>query len=286
MVRSLSVAFLECALLAVPPIGAQTGHSGNPKPAVETVSSSLALPPAPGGTTTVVGGTIQNLDLVRDQFSLALYGQRAMKILFDERTQVYRDGVKIPLRELRPEVHASVQTTLDGSNVFAVSIHILTIAPEGECRGRVLNFNSRTGELEVSTALSPEPVKLLVPPDATIVREGQPAFTSKSSGRNDLVAGALVAATFRSRQNSKDVVSQITILAIPGSSFLFEGTISSLDLSVGLLNVVNPKDGKNYDIHFRSQRMPESGKLHLGESVTVRAFYNGTQYEAAEITAR
>ena len=162
MVRSLPVAFLECALLAVPLLGAQSGHPNDPNAAVETVSSSggmLALPPVPDGTTTIVGGTIQNLDLVRDQFSLALYGQRPMKILFDERTQVYRDGVKIPLRDLRPEVHASVQTALDGSNVFAVSIHILSISPEGECRGRVLRFNARTGELEVRTALSPEPVK-------------------------------------------------------------------------------------------------------------------------------
>ena len=37
----------------------------------------------------------------------------AMKILFDERTQVYRDGVRIPLRDLRPEDHASVQTILE-----------------------------------------------------------------------------------------------------------------------------------------------------------------------------
>ena len=289
MVRSLPVAFLECALLAVPLLGAQSGHPNGPNAAVETVTSSgglLALPPVPDGTTTIVGGTIQNLDLVRDQFSLALYGQRPMKILFDERTQLYRDGVKIPLRDLRPEVHASVQTTLDGSNVFAVSIHVLSISPEGECRGRVLRFNARTGELEVRTALSPETVKLFVPADVSIVREGQSAFTARSSGRNDLVAGALVAATFRAGQNSRDVANQITILAIPGSSFQFAGTISYLDLSMGLLDVVDPRDGKSYEIHLPSARIPASGKLHLNESVTVNAYYNGSQYEAAEITAR
>jgi hypothetical protein len=289
MVRSLAAAFLEFALLAVPPIGAQSVHLNDPKAAIDTVKSSgasLTLPPLPDGTTTIVGGTIRNLDLVRDQFSLAPYGQRAMKILFDERTQVYRDGVKIPLRELRPEVHASVQTALDGADVFAVSIHILSRLPEGECRGRVLRFNARTGELEVSSTLSPEPVKLFVPGDASIVREGQSAFTSKAAGRNDLVAGALVAATFRPGQNSKDVASQITILAIPGSSFLFSGTISYLDLSTGILDVSDPQDGKSYEIHFPSARIPASGKLHLGESVTVKASYDGSHYQAAEITAR
>jgi hypothetical protein len=289
MVRSLPVVFLECALLAVPTIGAQSEHPKDQNAAVETVSTSgglLALPPVPGGTTTVVGGAIRDLDLVRDQFSLSLDGKRAMKILFDERTQVYRDGVKIPLRDLRPEGHASVQTTLDGSNVFAVSIHILSKTPEGECRGRVLKYNPQNGELEVSTALSPEPVRLFVPADASIKRDGQPSFTSRSSGRNDLVAGALVVATFRQGPGNRDVASQITILAIPGTSFLFAGNISYLDLSIGLLNVVDPRDGRSYEIHFTSARIPADGPLHLGESVSVKAYYDGTQYQAAEITAR
>jgi len=289
MVRYLPVAFLACALLAVPTIGAQSEHHNDPSTAVETVSSSgglLTLPPVPVGTTTVVGGPIQGLDFVRDQFSLSLDGKRTMKILFDERTQVFRDGVKVPLRDLRPASHASVQTALDGSNVFAVSVHTLSKTPEGECRGSILRFNARNGELEVSTALSPEPVKLFVPADALIKREGQLAFTSKSSGRNDLVAGALVVATFRQGQSNRDVASQITILAIPGTSFVFAGSISHIDLSMGLLDVVDPQDGKSYEIHLSSARLPSNGNLHVGESVSVRAYYDGTHYQAAEITAR
>ena len=288
MVRSLPVVFLGCAVLAVPFVSAQSGQPDDPNGVVESVSRSgglLALPPIPAGTTTIVGGTIRNLDLVRDQFSLNLYGQRPMKILFDERTQVFRDGVKISLRDLRPEEHASVQTVLDGSDVFAVSIHILSASVEGECQGRVLNYNSRTGELEVSSALSPQPIKLFVPAEASVVRQGQPSFTSRSSGRNDLVAGALVTATFRPSQNGKDVASQITILGVPGSSFLFVGKISNLDLSNGLLDIVDPRDGKSYEIHFASSHIPASGNVRLGESVSVKAYYDGTRYQAAEITA-
>lgn len=289
MIRSLPVGLLGCALLAVSPIVAQSAISKDSKNAVESASSSgalTALPRVPGGTSTIVGGTIRNLDFVRDQFSLALYGQRPMKILFDERTEVYRDGIKVPLRDLRPELHASVQTTLDGSDVFAVSIHILSETPEGECSGRVAKFNPRSGELEISTALTPDPVKLLVPAEASVVRQGQIAFTSKSAGRNDLVAGALVSATFRRGQNGKDVASQITIQAIPGATFQFAGTISYLDLSSGLLSVDNPQDGKNYEIHFASGSIPDAEKLHLGENVSVKANYDGSKYQATEITAR
>ena len=289
MIRSLPVGLLGCTLLAVCPAVAQSATSNDSKNGVETASSSGAaalLPRVPDGTSTIVGGTIRNLDFVRDQFSLALYGQRPMKILFDERTQVYRDGVKVPLRELRPELHASVQTTLDRSDVFAVSIHILSETPQGECSGRVLKFNARNGELEIRTALSPDPVKLIVPAEASVVRQGQAAFASKSSGRNDLVAGALVSATFGRGQNGKDVASQITIQAIPGSSFQFAGTISYLDLSSGILSVDNPQDGKSYEIHFASASIADADKLHLGENVSVKAYFDGSKYQAAEIAAR
>lgn len=287
MLRFLPVAFLGCAVLAVPFLSAQAEHVAAPKAVVESVSLDgdlPALPPVPEGTTTILGGAIRNLDPVRDQFSLDIYGQRPMKIWFDERTQVFRDGVKTPLRNLRPEDHASVQTVLDGSNVFAVSIHILSQSPEGECMGRVLNYNPRTEELDIRAAPSPEPVKLFVPADTSVVRVGETAFTSQSSGRNDLVTGALISATFVSMPGGRDAASRITVLAVPGSSFIFAGNISYLDASSGLLDLVDPRDGKSYEIHFDSAHIPASGNVHLGENVTVKAYYDGSHYHAAEIT--
>ena len=272
-------------MLTVSLLSAQSGQVAAPKTVVESVTSDANLPAVPEGTTTVLGGAIRNLDPVRDQFSLDIYRQRPMKILFDERTQVFLDGVKIPLRDLRPEDHASVQTVLDGTNVFAVSIHILSQSPDGECQGHVLNYNPGTGALEVSSALSPDPVKLFVPADASVVREGEIEFTSQSSGRNDLVAGALISATFKPTPDGRDAASRITVLAVPGSSFLFAGTISHLDLPMGVMDVVDPRDGKSYEIHFASAPIPAGGNIHLGESVTVKAYYDGSRYQAAEITA-
>jgi hypothetical protein len=91
---------------------------------------------------TVIGGAIQNIDPVRDQFTLKVFGGKPMKILFDERTQVYRDGKKTPLRELRPDDHASVETVLDGTKVFALSVHMLSQLPEGERQGQVIDYNA------------------------------------------------------------------------------------------------------------------------------------------------
>src|SRR5438874_2038300 len=90
-----------------------------------TTADFSGLPALPQGKSTVLGGQITNVDPVLDQFTLRIFGQRPLKILFDERTQVYRNGTKIPLKDLRREEHASVETILEGTNVFAMSIHML-----------------------------------------------------------------------------------------------------------------------------------------------------------------
>ena len=243
-----------------------------------------ALPSLPEGRRTILGGEIRNFDPVRDQFSLQIYGQRPMKILFDERTQVYRDGVKIPVRDLGPEDHASVQTTLDGANVFAVSIHILSGSPEGECDGRVLRFNPNTGELAVVSAMSPEPVKLSVTANASIARVGEPEFTKASSGLSDLVPGTLVSASFESDATRRNVAREIKVLAVPGAAFAFSGKISFIDMHTGTMVLNDPRDGKSYQIHFDSARFATSEALRPDANVTVTATYDGTRYAANAIT--
>ncbi len=246
--------------------------------------SPPALPAEPEGKTTVLGGEIRNVDPVRDQFSLHIYGQRPMNILFDERTHVYRDGVKVPVLDLRPEEHASVQTILDGANVFAVSIHILSGSPEGDCQGRVLSYNPRIGKLAVASTISPEPVKLHVSANTTIARVGETEFTAVPSGVSDLVAGSLVAVTFESDPTNQNIASEIKVLAVPGAAFAISGNISFLDTHSGILVLVDPRDGKGYQVHFDSSHLPSGENLHIGENATATARYDGARYTATKIT--
>lgn len=285
--RLIAVAMLGTVTLVLPAAFARQEQLANPRPAVESGNSSgdlSALPAEPAGKTTILGGAIKDLDPVRDQFSLHIYGQRPMKILFDERTRIYRDGVRIPLRELAAVDHASVQTVLDGANVFAVSIHILAQSAEGVCQGRVQSFDPATGELAVSSDMSPEPVRLIVGAEAPIVREGEAAFTSVPSRRNDLVAGALISVSFRPDQNGRDIASHVAVLAVPGASFQFDGKISYLDSRTQVLDLVDSQDGKSYRVHLDSLHSPLSQNIHLGDNVTVKASYDGSRYEASEIT--
>jgi len=243
----------------------------------------MSLPSAPMGNSTILGGEIANVDPVRDRFTLRVFGQRQVKILFDERTRVYLDGDVIPLRDLRSHDHASVQTVLDGTTIFALSIHMLSNPPEGEYQGRVLSFNSVTNELTVSAVLSREPIKLLVPASTPIVREGQQAFSSAHPGQSDLVKGTLISVRFESNKRGRGVASQIAILATPGSEFVFSGHVSFLDMHSGAMVLVDPQDGKSYRVSFNSSRLPISKNIREGELLRVTATFDGARYMASKI---
>lgn len=250
----------------------------------EAGSSDLStLPPLPEGTKTVMGGVIRDVDPVRDQFNLKVFGGgKSVKILFDPRTRVFRDGKRISLSDLQAAEHASVETTLDGSNIYAVSIHMLSQAPEGQCQGQVLDFDPGSGNLTVSIALTREPIKLVVPRGTPVARKGETIFVSAHTGISDLVSGDLVSIKFKSGENGRGVATEVAILATPGSTFVFSGDISALDLHSGLLVVTDPRDNGTYQLHF-DPRLFSSENLRLGDHVRVTARFNGSQYEANEI---
>jgi hypothetical protein len=212
-----------------------------------------------------------------------VFGQHQLKILFDERTQLYLDGKQIPLRNLSPASDASVQTVLNGTDVYALSIHMLSRLPEGEYQGRVLKFDPETRELTVSAVLARQPIKLLVPINTSVVREGQEQFAHQQSGESDLVKGALVSVEFESGKPGRGVASQVTILATPGAAFVFSGRISSLDMHSGSLILSDPQDDQSYQVSFDPAKFPASRQLQEGDHLRVTANFDGTRYVASAL---
>jgi hypothetical protein len=245
-----------------------------------------ALPSAPQGKSTVIGGEIRKVDRVRDQFTLAVFGGRPIKILFDARTQLYRDGIKLAPGDLHPGECASVETLLDETNVFALSVRMLSRPPEGDFQGQVLHYNPGTGEVTISGTLSHEPITLLVPAGTPVLRNEQAVFSSAPSGSSDLVAGALISIKFESNHQGRGAATQITILATPGSTFVFNGNVSFLDLHSGRLILVNVRDDKSYQIVFDPAHFPMSRHFHQGDRVTVTANFDGARYVASSMTVR
>lgn len=255
--------------------------SANLEAAPKTTS---ALPPLPKGDPTVIGGVIRSVDPVRDQIKLKVFGGKSMDILFDPRTRVYRDGKQVSLHDIRPDDHASVETVLDGTKIFAMSVHMLSQAPQGECQGQVLRYDPSSGELTVSAAISQEPVELVVPSSARVFRKGQSKFVAAHSGAPVLVSGDLVSVTFTSGGDGRGVANKVAILASPGSAFVFSGNIAVLDLHSGLLVLNDAADNSTYRLHFNPLIFPMT-KFHEGDHVRVTAKFDGNRYEASSINA-
>ncbi len=283
MRRFLILAILSGAALAQLPSSADSKSVQEPddQTASKLEAPSVVMPDLPAmprGKSTVIGGSIREVDGVRDQLTLNVFGGRPMKVLFDERTQVYRDGLQAPLRDLRAGDHVSVETVLDGTTVFARSIHMLSQLPEGECQGQVLRYDRGKGELIVRDLLSPEPIKLRVSSTTTILRQGQ------QSSAGDIIAGMLISIHFQADRDGQNVANKIAVLATPGSAFVFSGNVTFLDLHTGLLVLVNPGDNKRYEIVFDPARLAISRDVHEGTDVTVTASFDGARYSASAVT--
>jgi hypothetical protein len=191
---------------------------------------------------------------------------------------VFRDGENAPLDSLKIGERVNVDTMLDGTDIFARNIRIATQGPRGQSRGQILDFRPGSGELVVRETLSPQPVHMRLAGNANIVRGDLPAQPA------DLRPGTRVNIAFTPGNGDVPIVRQISILASPGATFVFSGRVEHLDLHRGLLVLIDPRDGKSYEVYVDPTDRRLSRDLKQGVDVTVRANFSGTRYEASAIT--
>ncbi|MGA9528742.1 MAG: DUF5666 domain-containing protein [Terriglobales bacterium] len=244
---------------------------------MKTPSLVTNLAPPPAGRTTVVGGILGSLDQVRDRLTLKIFGGGHLTVLFDERTQLFRDGKAKSLDELKNGDRVYIDTTLDGDSVFARNIRISSAPQTGQGDGQVIAFDPRNGDLLLRETLVPVPVKMRLTSDAIVLRENQAVDVSRLS------PGTLVSIVFEPGKNGEASVRKISIVASPGAICGFSGRVEYIDLHTGLVAVVDPRNNKSYDIHFE----PGSAmirELHEGTNISVQASFDGTRYEARTLT--
>ena len=272
-----------------PPLVAETGTNDAAVNTIlaDTVSSGdecsarparLEIPPLPPGKTTLIGGTIQKVDHVRDRLILQAFGGKRTAVLFDERTRVYRDGKTTSVDDLKNGERAYVDTALDGVNIFARNIRISAQGPTGQSSGQIVGFRPKSGELTVRDEISPDPVTMRVA-DNTVILHGDQTVRA-----DQLRPGTLVTLAFSPRSGELPVVWQISILASPGTVFVFTGRIDHIDLRRGLLVLTDPRDNKSYDVYFDPASRHMTRDLRPGVDVTVQAGFDGKRYQSREIT--
>jgi hypothetical protein len=244
----------------------------------ETKNLLPEIPAVPKGTVSLIGGTIRSLDRVRDRLNIQVFGGGKTVVLFDPRTRVYRNGQKIAARDLQPGERVYVDTMLDGTQIFAKNIRVGGETSVAQTSGQVVEHEPGSSEMLYRDALSPEPIRIILDANS-LVKRGDRAVAA-----SEVLPGSLVSVDFRPNGKGQAVVKEISILATPGSTFAFSGRVAHLDLSRGVLVVLDPRDDKSYEVHFDATTLRSNPDLREGAEVTVNANFDGDRYMARAIT--
>jgi len=152
------------------------------------------------------------------------------------------------------------------------------VLPPADIDGQIVEADSQRSEITVRDSVGASSVRFVVDGQTRISRG--PAAASFA----DLQPGSLVRIKFAADRADRGLAREISILALPGSSFTFAGPITFLDTHRGILAVRNTQDGKTYDLYFVAARTPEAGRLAVGAEVTIVAMFDSTHYSATQIT--
>jgi len=235
------------------------------------------LPALPPVKATLIGGTIQKVDRIRDQLTVQVFGGGKMKVAFDPRTHIYMGSAQASAPDLRPGDRVYVDTILDGNTIFARNIRLAKVASGGRSQGVVMSYRADKNELVLRDLLSPDPVKLRFTANTRIVQDGRAAFASQ------LVRGTLVEVSFAPQNDDRDAL-QVSILAVPGADFTFAGQVTLLDLRIGLLVLTSATDHKSYEIYVDPSVISIDERLHPGADITTVASFDGSRYVARTLT--
>jgi hypothetical protein len=289
MLRYAAVMWVFCAALAafsqqgpgvLPSPGQDAGAAGHR----ENHDPLLDLPELPKNRVTLVGGTVRSLDEVMNRMVIQPFGgKKTMQVRFDSRTRFFRDGQPITLRDIQRAQRVYADTMLNGDRIFAKTIWIQTAVENGVSHGQITNLDVAHGTFTLRDELSEQPVKFHLAPNMVVKRGEQAGTVADRTVTNltvnDLKEGTLVSLRFSPERQ----VSEVTLLAAPGSAFSFAGRITYLDMSRKLIAIANDSDGKSYDVYMDAIAESIQRQLREGATVSVSAVFDGNRYSARQI---
>ena len=268
-------------LLTVPTLGlSQNAVNSGPAVAAQQTTTSaqketprapdplLDLPPLAEKGATLIGGSVERLDLVRDHLTLRTFGGGKQEIVFDPRTEFIRGGTKTDVKPLHRGDRVHVETILRGTQVFARKVYLPADSSVAEVSGQVLDYDVTSGRLTIRDELSSQPVRLTVP---------------SGSENANLIPGTLTRVRFQPGAKGP-VVKDVVILAAPGTVFTFAGSVTYLDPESRLLVISNANDNKKYEIQFNPAQVQPKDRLREGAYASIAAKFNGQGYEAQSVT--
>ncbi len=235
----------------------------------------FGVPKMPKGKVALIGGTVEKIDPIRQRITLRVFGNnKKMTLGYDERSHIYRDGVEASYKAVQPGERVYVDSMLDGTTLFARNMRVVTSLRPADARGQIINYNARNGVITVRDDLSSAPVTFRVTKETQVKGSG-------ADSNIDLVPGSLVTVHFSSDHRRRDIAEEVTVLAMPGALFTFQGVVRHLDVKDGVISVENKSDSKLYDLYFDPTTMGDD--ITVGSDVTISAEFLGSKYKAKSI---
>lgn len=265
----------------------QSGFAGSPaSPSPPTTNTAnavgqqgghdplLDLPPLPNSQITLMGGIVLNTDEVMNRMTFQPFGtKQKIQVHFDTRTRFFMDGKPITEREVKQGQRIYLDTMLNGDRVFAKTMWIRTTSNNGVGRGQIVAYDSQRKIVTVRDELSNQAVKLQLTP-STVIHVG-----NRTGSEHDLAQGSLVNMDFGAQKELR----AITVVAAPGSTFVFAGRVSYVDMSQKLIAIDNHSDGKKYDIDMEAIPQSVLRQIHEGQEVSVSTVFDGSHYAGRSI---
>lgn len=232
----------------------------------------LEPPPLPPAKPTLIGGVARKVDRIRNRLVLEPFGAKnSMRVFFDERSHIYRDGRETTVMGIHPGDRVYVDTMLVGPRVFAKNVRVQTTSKPAEAMGQIVGYDERQNQLKIIDRLTGQSVSF------SIGRATQLSSKTGQARLADLVPGTLVDVTFAPAAKGGDA-KQVVILAVPGQRFMFAGRVTYVDLRNGIVAIENQSDGKNYEVSFDPQRIENREQLIVGSEVTTDSTFDGRRY--------
>ncbi len=240
------------------------------------VADLLAPGPLPQNRKlSLIGGAVVNLDRIRNRMDVRVFGGKKMRVNFDERSHIYRDGVETTSLGINKGDRVYLDTMLNGSQIFAKAIHVDTRLAQADVEGQLISVDRNKKEITLRDKISEQPVTVALSAATKIENQG----TASSS--TSLEPGALVKIRFAGRGGARPEAVDIYILADPGATYTFYGEVSYIDKNQNLMAIRNATGDKFYDISVEETGIPTD--LRVGSTAKVTARFNGTRYQASNI---
>lgn len=238
----------------------------------------FGVPPMPKGKVSLIGGTVTGIDPIRQRLTLRVFGNnKKITFSYDERSHLFRNGEPATYKALQKGEHVYVDSMLLPDNHFlARNVRVVTSLQPADARGQITQYQPRTGTLIILDELSQRPIYLKVNNDTKVTGNG-------ADSRQDLVPGSLVTVRFASDYKKSDVAREVNILAMPGSTFTFAGSVTHLDMKDGIIAIRNQSDDKTYELRFDPGTVSDT--ITVGSDVSINAEFQGTRYKVKSLKA-